>query len=760
MSRSKNPDPVEDLQLEHAIAEYLRRLDGGEAVDRARFLKDHPSCAQGLEQYFEAMDQVERMAGPSLRDTLEHKEPASTAPGRTASSDGWDGMECPFPFGRYQVLRRLGRGGMGSVYLAHDSYLARDVALKIPQLNGQEKDPKWLERFIREARMNVQHPNICTIHDVGIQEGQPFFSMAYINGQPLSALVTPENLLPEGEAAALIRTVALALYAAHQAGIVHRDIKPGNIMIDDNGKPFVMDFGLAHRPTASTLTTAGKIAGTPAYMSPEQVECDPKSLTHSTDIYSLGATFYELLTGRRPFQGTLTQILTQIQNRTPQPPSQLRPGLDRQLQVVCLRMMSKRPADRFATMNEVAAELDRWLKQRTSRSETTTELQHLRRRVGILGLGGAAGFLGLGLLDAAALLSHHHHDGTEPHSEDHAINHLHARNDSHDAGWHSPFEDLMSDHPAVEKADPHFGRPEQDRVHWDGQQSYEDTCAIRCQEYILQQFTGANFEEKTLVGEAIEHGWYTPGNGTPLQDVGNLLELHGIAVNRFTDASVFHLANELAQGHKVIIGVESGQLWGHNPTMDSMLTNLHDHFGLASTADHAVVVSGIDTTDPYHVKVIISDPGDGQAVASYPLEQFLHAWEGSHFYMVATQEPAPAHLPEMAHFDYSTGHLDSIADILYEQFLDLFAHHHEAWENYLFDFCVGNHHTDDHHADSAGHDHDPHGVSDGHHADSGDHDHDLHHGPESSSHDDHDHHDWDSHHDDVSHDDQDEGFGS
>ena len=740
MSTPGNPDPAEDLRLEHAIAEYLRRLDGGDVVDRSRFLKDHPSCVRGLEQYFEAMDQVERMAGPRLRDTPDGRGPASTASYGSERGDGWEGREFPFPFGRYRVIRRLGRGGMGSVYLAHDTSLARDVALKIPRLGGEEREPKWVERFVREARMNVRHPNICTVHDVGVQDGQPFFSMAYISGRPLSALVTPESLMPEGEAATLVRTVALALHAAHQAGIVHRDIKPGNIMIDDAGTPVVMDFGLAYRGSAGSLTTAGKVVGTPAYMSPEQVDGEPEDLTSSTDIYSLGATFYELLTGRRPFQGTLTQILTQIQNRTPQPPSHLRPGLDRQLQATCLRMLAKRPADRFANMNDVATELDRWLGQRSSRSETAGELKHLRRQLGMLGLGAAAGFLGLGLLDAAVLLSHHHHDAPDPHPEGHADGHLGARTDSHDAGWHSPFEDLIPTHPTVEKADPHFGTPEQDRAHWDGRQSYEDSCAIRCQEYILQQFTGADVPEKTLVNEAIEHGWYTPGSGTSLQDVGNLLELHGIAVNRFTDASVFHLANELAQGHKVIIGVESGKLWGHNPTMDSLLTDLHDHLGLSGAADHAVVVSGIDTTDPYHVKVIISDPGDGRAVASYPLEQFLHAWEGSHFYMVATQEPAPPHLPEMQHFDYSTGHIPSIADMLYEQFLDLFGHHHEAWESYLVDFCLGAHHTDDHHAGPGDHDHE-------HHSDPAHHDHDHGHGGDdddghdSHPHDDHDHHD-------------------
>jgi hypothetical protein len=245
-----------------------------------------------------------------------------------------------------------------------------------------------------------------------------------------------------------------------------------------------------------------------------------------------------------------------------------------------------------------------------------------------------------------------------------------------------------------------------------------------------------------------------------MEDVGNLLELHGVPVNRYTEANVFHLANELAQGHKVIIGVESGVLWGQNSTMDGMLETIHGHFGLGGGADHAVVVSGIDTTDPHHVKVIISDPGDGKAVASYPLEQFLHAWEGSHFDLVATQEPAPAHLPEMVHFDYAAGHVGAIADMPYDQFVEHLAHHPDSLEHMLEHFGHGHFADSDvpadhdphghHHWDAAGHDH--HGMSfhddhpgDGHH---GAHDLADHH-----AHDTHDDGDISSHHDEPGHED-------
>jgi serine/threonine protein kinase len=765
MNQSADHDAVEDRQLEHAIAEFLRRLDQGEMVDRARFLQEHLSCAEGLREYFASMDQVERMAGPPVPGQAAAGEPAA-GPGRSPGPrEDWAHKSFPFSFGRYRVKARLGQGGMGTVFLADDTQVERKVALKIPQLGDREEDRQWLQRFVREGKTHVQHPNICTIYDTGILDGQPFISMAYIKGQPLAALITPDKLLPEREIAILMRLIALAMHAAHQAGIVHRDLKPSNIMIDEQGQPIVMDFGLARRMTGEVgrITSKGRVIGTPAYLSPEQLERNPDGVTHSTDIFSLGVTYYELLTGYRPFQGTLTQILRQIQDQSPEPPSRLRPGLDRTLEAICLRMMAKRPVDRFATMKAVADELDGWLKQRTALSETATELHLLRQQVKLLSIGGAVAAGGLALFEIAELLAPHfgggeeahaegHHPADEPHSEGHhAADEPHPPAPSHDDGWHSPFEDLIPEHAPIVKADPHFGTPEHDRAFWDGQQSYADTCAIRCQEYILQQFTGMDIPENKLVNEAREHGWYTPGGGTSMQDVGNLLELHGIAVNRYTDANVFHLAHELAEGHKVIIGVESGVLWGQNSTMDSMLETIHGHFGLGGGADHAVVVSGIDTTDPYHVKVIISDPGDGQAVASYPLEQFLHAWEGSHFYMVATQEPAPAHLPEMVHFDYAAGHIDAIADVPYEQLMEQYAHHPEGLEHVL------DHFAQEHFADSAGHDHhDPHGHS---HSDSAGHDHhDF--GHQDDHHAGHDHHDFghqDDHHD-LSHHDDHHGF--
>ncbi len=223
----------------------------------------------------------------------------------------------------------------------------------------------------------------------------------------------------------------------------------------------------------------------------------------------------------------------------------------------------------------------------------------------------------------------------------------------------------QTQNPSEAQADQFVGAPEEDTRTWDGRQSYDDTCAIRCQEFILEQFTGQEIDEKALVQVAADNGWYVPGKGTPPQYVGSLLELYGVPVNQYENANLFDLANELAQGHKVVINVDSGELSSREDPVLEEIAATTDVDG----ADHAVVVSGIDTTDPDSPQVMVSDPGTGEATARYPLEQFLAAWQDSDFTMTATQEPAPGTLPEMANFDYESGHLAQVAGMPYDQFV-------------------------------------------------------------------------------------------
>jgi hypothetical protein len=200
---------------------------------------------------------------------------------------------------------------------------------------------------------------------------------------------------------------------------------------------------------------------------------------------------------------------------------------------------------------------------------------------------------------------------------------IESLSDSDIEGFHTPPGDVTGDVESIIEV-------------WDGRQSYPTTCAVRCEEIIIEVYRGGDIDEHVLVQEAYDKGWWRPGVGTSPEDIGNLLESHGIEINRFTSSNIFHLADELAKGHRVIIGVDSGELWNQMP----FLEYLQDAFGFEE-ADHAVIVSGIDTTDPGNPLVIISDPGTGEAAAHYPLDEFLDAWEDSDFFMIATTEPPP-----------------------------------------------------------------------------------------------------------------------
>lgn len=194
------------------------------------------------------------------------------------------------------------------------------------------------------------------------------------------------------------------------------------------------------------------------------------------------------------------------------------------------------------------------------------------------------------------------------------------------------------------------------------QQQYSDTCAIKSQQLILNEF-GFDVNEDQLVQIAYENGWYTGGgSGTTFEDTGKLLEYAGIDVTRQVDANVFNLVSELSQGHKVIVGVDSGELWG-----GKFMAWLED-FIVGDTPDHAIVVTGIDTSDPDNVMVVVDDPGTGDYHKSYPLDQFMDAWSDAQCYMVSTNAPVPAYASSMANFDYEQGHLTDIAGLDYSDF--------------------------------------------------------------------------------------------
>jgi serine/threonine protein kinase len=334
-------------------AEHQARLESGTPPDRADFARRFPTRMAELQQLLDLAGASNPTALPS--DLVNTKSESGTCPPFRPEAPA-----LPEQFGRYRILRTLGKGGMGTVYLAQDSQLDRRVALKVPHFAPGD-GPEVKERFFREARSaaTIEHPNICPVYDVGTIAGIHYLAMAYVEGRSLADALRGGKPVPERQAAALVRKLALALAEAHQRGVVHRDLKPSNVMINQRGEPVIMDFGLARQlnQEESRLTQQGAILGTPAYMSPEQVHGDLEAIGPSCDVYGLGVILYEMLAGQVPFQGSTTSVLAKVLTERPRPLQQLRPGVNPVLEAICDKALAKKPADRHASMRQLAAAL-------------------------------------------------------------------------------------------------------------------------------------------------------------------------------------------------------------------------------------------------------------------------------------------------------------------------------------------------------------------------------------------------------------------
>ncbi len=266
-------------------------------------------------------------------------------------------------FGDYELMKELGRGGMGVVYKARQLSLNRPVAVKLLQADILASDDE-LRRFQNEAEAValLDHPNIVPIFEVGQYKGRHYFSMKLVGGPSLEKKLSYFATDPKA-AARLVKTAAEAVNHAHQRGILHRDLKPSNILLDERGEPYVTDFGLAKRVEGdSELTVSGAILGTPPYMAPEQASGRRGAVTTATDVYGLGAILYALLTGRAPFQGeSVPDILEQVRDRPPEPPSKKSQGTPRDLEIICLKCLDKQPRRRYLSAQALAEDLGRYV---------------------------------------------------------------------------------------------------------------------------------------------------------------------------------------------------------------------------------------------------------------------------------------------------------------------------------------------------------------------------------------------------------------
>ena len=417
-----------DDRLNEVLLAYVEACEAGEEPNRQEILVAYPDLSADLTLFFNERDRLERLGGP-VRNRDHQADFESGGRVSVAAPEAVNGL-----LGDFRILREVGRGGMGIVYEAEQISLSRRVAIKVLPF-ASALDPRQLQRFKNEASAaaHLRHESIVSVHAVGCERGVHYFAMQFVEGQSLSALIAELRQSADTETgdcrsstgscrklaterhpgrishfdwiAGLGKQAALALEHAHQTGVIHRDVKPGNLLLDTRRQLWITDFGLAHIANDSGLTMTGEMLGTLRYASPEQTLGRRGMVDHRSDIYSLGATLYELLTLRPPFDGgDRHELLRQITDAEPPALRSIVPEIPESLETIVLKALRKDPADRYATAQEFADDLQRFLDRRPilARPPGLTELFWIWARRHPTSL--MAGAVTLILMTAASIL--------------------------------------------------------------------------------------------------------------------------------------------------------------------------------------------------------------------------------------------------------------------------------------------------------------------------------------------------------------------
>lgn len=377
----------QDRRMFDVFDQYVQALHAGDEPSRDALLRQHPQ----LREYLQSLDTLEMLAPPSAgagsgEDSESHSAAADTVlfeESNVGSSPEMQSIRTKGrrDFGKYELLEEIGRGGMGVVYRARQKDLDRIVALKMI-LSSHLASDEQVRRFYAEAKAagGLRHPHIVGIHEVGACHGQHYFAMDFVEGDSLAHRLRDGPLPPE-KAADCLAGIARAVDYLHQHQIVHRDLKPSNILLDVHESPYVTDFGLAKVFSGdSQQTQSGTILGTPSYMAPEQAAGRSSEISPRSDVYSLGAILYELLTGRPPFQrDNPLDTLVEVLEGEPTLPSRIHHHVPQELEWICLRCLEKDPQMRYGSAAELAEDLERYLRRDPVEARPSGLVQAVKR---------------------------------------------------------------------------------------------------------------------------------------------------------------------------------------------------------------------------------------------------------------------------------------------------------------------------------------------------------------------------------------------